>query len=150
VQLFRGLGSTLGTALLSGLLTAGIVTALGQPANLPFVKTLKKAPQAAAFFTNGVTADTVLNINMQKPLIKDTAIKGISQSQLSVPAKKAAITGFTNQQNAFSKDVIDAFATSLRRVFLVSGSLMAIGFVAVLFVREKPLRNTATHAIAGE
>lgn len=150
VQLFRGLGSTLGTALLSGLLTAGIVSALGQPANLPFVKTLKKAPQASAFFENGVTADTVLNINMQKPLIKEAATQGISQSHLSAPAKKAAITGFTKQQDAFSNDVIDAFATSLRRVFLVSGSLMAIGFIAVLFVREKPLRNTATHAIAGE
>jgi len=150
VQLFRGLGSTLGTALLSGLLTAGIVTALGQPAELPFIKTLKKAPQAAAFFENGVTADTVLNINMQKPLIKDTATKGISQSNLPEPAKKAAIAGFTSQQDAFSKDVINAFATSLRRVFFVSGSLMAIGFIAVLFIREKPLRNTATHAIAGE
>lgn len=150
VQLFRGLGSTLGTALLSGLLTAGIVGALGQPKDLPFVQTLQKAPQAAMFFENGVTTDTVLNINMQKQTIKDAAAQGIAASQLPAPAQKAAIGAFTKQQEAFSTDVIDAFASSLRRVFFVSASLMAIGFVAVSFIREKPLRTTATHAIVGE
>lgn len=150
VQLFRGLGSTLGTALLSGLLTAGIVAALGQPKNLPFIQTLKKAPQASVFFENGVTTDTVLNINMQHQTIKDAAAQGIAASQLPAPAKEAALHSFTKQQQAFSDDVIDAFAKSLHRVFIVSGSLMAIGFVAVLFLREKPLRTTATHAIAGE
>lgn len=150
VQLFRGLGSTMGTALLSGLLTAGIVTALGQPQDLPFIQTLKKAPQASAFFENGVTADTVLNINMQKQTIKDVATQGIGASNLPAPVKEATLDAFVKQQNAFSDDVIDAFASSLHRVFLVSGSLMSIGFIAVLFIREKPLRNTATHAVVGE
>lgn len=150
VQLFRGLGSTLGTALLSGLLTAGIISALGQPADLPFIQTLKKAPQAAAFFENGVTADTVLNINMQKQTIKDVATQGIGASDLPAPVQQATLDAFVKQQNAFSDDVIDAFAKSLRRVFIVSGSLMSLGFIAVLFIRERPLRTTATHAIAGE
>lgn len=150
VQLFRGLGSTLGTALLSGLLTAGIVGALGQPKDLPFIQTLQKAPQAAVFFESGVTTDTVLNINMQKQTIKDAATQGISASQLPAPAQKAAIGAFTKQQNAFSTDVINAFAASLRHVFFVSSGLMAIAFVAMLLLKEKPLRTTATHAIVGE
>lgn len=150
VQLFRGLGSTLGTALLSGLLTAGIVAALGQPKNLPFIQTLQKAPQASVFFENGVTADTVLNINMQQQMIKDVATQGISAAQLPAPVKEKALSTFTQQQKDFNNDVIDAFAKSLQRVFIVSGILMTIGFVATLFIREKPLRNTATHAIAGE
>jgi len=150
VQLFRGLGSTMGTALLSGLLTAGIITALGQPKDLPFIQTLKKAPQAAAFFENGVTADTVLNINMQKQTIKDVATQGIGASNLPAPVKEATLDSFVKQQNAFSDDVINAFATSLHRVFVVSGSLMSIGFIAVLFIREKPLRATAAPAIASE
>ncbi len=150
VQLFRGLGSTLGTALLSGLLTAGIVTALGQPKNLPFIQTLQKAPQASVFFENGVTADTVLNINMQQQMIKDVATEGIKGSKLPDPVKERALSTFTQQQKDFNKDVINAFAKSLQRVFIVSGVLMSIGFVATLFIREKPLRNTATHAIAGE
>lgn len=49
VQLFRGLGSTLGTALLSGLLTAGIIAALGQPKNLPFIQTLQKHRKRQCF-----------------------------------------------------------------------------------------------------
>jgi EmrB/QacA subfamily drug resistance transporter len=150
VQLFRGLGSTMGTALLSGLLTAGIVSALGQPKDLPFIQTLKKAPQASAFFENDVTADTVLNINMQKQTIKNVATQGIGASNLPAPAKEAALDAFVQQQNDFSDDVTDAFTTSLHRVFLVSGSLMAIGFIAVLFIREKPLRSSAAPAIASE
>lgn len=147
VQLFRGLGSTLGTALLSGLLTAGIVSSLGQPKDLPFIQTLQAAPQAAMFFERDVTTDTVLNINMQKSAIKDAAAQGIAASQLPEPAQQAALKSFTKQQDVFSDDVIDAFASSLRRVFFVSASLMAIGFCAVLFLKEKPLRNTATRAI---
>lgn len=150
VQLFRGLGSTIGTALLSGLLTAGIVSALGQPKNLPFIKTLEKAPQAAVFFENGVTADTVLNINMQQQTIKDYATKGIAEANLPAPVKQNAIDSFTKQQKKFSSDVTDAFASSLHRVFIVSGSLMALGFIAVLFIREKPLRTTAASAVARE
>lgn len=150
VQLFRGLGSTIGTALLSGLLTAGIISALGQPSNLPFIKTLEKAPQASMFFENGVTADTVLNINMQKQAIKSAATTGLAASQLPEPVKQKQVQAFTSQQNSFSDDVVHAFASSLGRVFLVSGSLMAIAFVAVLFVREKPLRSTSDHAIVGE
>lgn len=150
VQLFRGLGSTLGTALLSGLLTAGIVAALGQPKNLPFIQTLQKAPQASVFFENGVTADTVLNINMQQQMIKDVATQGINAAELPAPVKEKALSTFSQQQKDFNNDVIDAFAKSLQRVFIVSGILMTIGFVATLFIREKPLRNTATHAIAGE
>lgn len=150
VQLFRGLGSTIGTALLSGLLTAGIVSALGQPSNLPFIKTLEKAPQASMFFENGVTADTVLNINMQKQAIKSAATTGLAASQLPEAVKQKQVQTFTAQQNDFSDDVVHAFASSLGRVFLVSGSLMAIAFVAVLFVREKPLRSTSDHAIVGE
>lgn len=150
VQLFRGLGSTLGTALLSGLLTAGIVAALGQPKNLPFIQTLQKAPQASVFFENGITADTVLNINMQQQMIKDVATQGINAAELPAPVKEKALSTFSQQQKDFNNDVIDAFAKSLQRVFIVSGILMTIGFVATLFIREKPLRNTATHAIAGE
>lgn len=150
VQLFRGLGSTLGTALLSGLLTAGIIAAIGQPKDLPFIQTLQKAPQASVFFENGVTADTILNINMQQQMIKGVATEGIKASQLPAPVKESALNTFTKQQQDFNNTVIDAFAKSLHRVFIVSGVLMSIGFIATLFIREKPLRNTATHAIAGE
>ena len=150
VQLFRGLGSTIGTALLSGLLTAGIVSGLGQPANLPFIQSLQKAPQAQMFFENGVDADTVLNINMQKQAIRAAASLGLQQTPAPPAIKNAQFQAFIAEQDAFSNDVVEAFAQSLHRVFVVSGSLMAIAFCAVLFVREKPLRNTATHAAASE
>lgn len=148
VQLFRGLGSTLGTALLSGLLTTGIVNALGQPQDLPFIQTLRQSPQASAFFENDITADTVLNVNLQKDTIRNYAERGINASKLPAGAKRTALDSFTKEQDAFSKEVVDAFATSLHHVFIISGSLMTVGFIAMLFLRERPLRGGATHAIA--
>ncbi|QQR50876.1 MFS transporter [Candidatus Saccharibacteria bacterium] len=41
VQLFRGLGSTVGTAFMSGILTAGIISAVGHPDDLAYIQTLK-------------------------------------------------------------------------------------------------------------
>ena len=87
---------------------------------------------------------------MQQQTIKDYATKGIAEANLPAPVKQNAIDSFTKQQKKFSSDVTDAFASSLHRVFIVSGSLMALGFIAVLFIREKPLRTTAASAVARE
>ena len=150
VQLFRGLGSTLGTALLSGLLTTGLIAALGQPTNIPYIQTLQKSSQTKEFFENGVDANAVLNINMRKTAILQGAEKGIDSTPISEPAKEALTEKFISEQNNFSKNVILAFTKSLHRVFVISASIMFIAFIIVLFIREKPLRTTPTHAIEGE
>ena len=150
VQLFRGLGSTLGTALLSGLLTTGLIAALGQPTNIPYIQTLQKSSQTKEFFENGIDANAILNINMRKTAILQGAEKGIDSTPISEPAKEALTKKFISEQNNFSKNVILAFTKSLHRVFAISASIMFIAFIIVLFIREKPLRNTPTHAIEGE
>lgn len=144
VQLFRGLGSTVGTALLSGILTVGVLSAMGNPNDIPYIQSLKQSPAAAAFFSNSadIDADTLLRINAQQQTIRDAALK--SFSAIPVPQVKAVATQqFTKQQDSFSKNVVDAFTSSLHRIFMISSALMVLAIAVVSFIKEKPLRSGA-------
>lgn len=140
VQLFRGLGSTVGVAILSGLLTSGIVAAMGNPSAIPYIQTLKSSPASSEMLSGDITADTLLQVNAQKEAIKSGAAQGFSH----IPApqmRAAAEKKFTDQQTAFSDEIIRAFTTSLHRIFMVSSALMALGICVLSFVKEKPLRG---------
>ncbi len=139
VQLFRGLGSTIGTAIFSGVLTAGILSSIGDPNNIPYIQTLKSSPVAAQLTQGSLDADALLRINMAKTDIKNGAEKAFAT--LPAPAAKTASDKFETQQNAFSKDVVDAFTQTLHKVFMISSVLMVFGVAAATFVEEKKLRG---------
>lgn len=167
-QLFRGLGSTVGTAILSGLLTAGITSHFTGLQNDPYVEQVKQSPMASKVLTDGkVDSNAALALNQGKDKIRDSATEQISkQVEKAVAAKvphnlpseqqsvvnakaeaqvkqisKQETAKFEKQQDAFSTKLIDAFTKSLQRIFYVSFSLMLIGFVGTLFIREKKLRD---------
>ena len=147
VQLFRGLGSTVGTAIFSGILTTGILTAIGDPNNIPYIQMLKASPAASQMFSGDLDADALLRINMAQDQINEGADKGFSQ--LPAPVAKVAKEKFESQQKEFSGKVVDAFTKSLHNIFMIGSALMVLAFVVVLFVEEKKLRDT--HAMpAGE
>lgn len=140
VQLFRGLGSTIGTAILSGMLTTGILTAVGNPDDIPYIQTLKQSPASSQMLSGDIDADTLLQVNMQK----DTIAAGANEAFAKIPApaaKSAAEKNFNEQQKDFGDDIVDAFTSSLHRIFMVSSALMAMALVVVLFLKEKPLRS---------
>lgn len=142
VQLTRGLGSTVGTAVLSGVLTAGIIGSLGNPQDIPYIQQLKKSPEASKMFSGGeISADTLLAINTQKDAIRNGAAQAINASQAPAPAKQAQVKVITDMQDAYSKDVVNAFTNALHTIFTVSAGLMTVALALVLFVKEKPLRG---------
>lgn len=144
VQLFRGLGSTVGTAIFSGILTAGILTAIGDPNSIPYIQTLKASPAASQMFTGEIDADTLLRINMAESQIND----GVAEAFAGLPAPVAAAAKekLATQQEEFSTQVVDAFTVSLHNIFMIGSALMVLAFVTVLFIEEKKLRDT--HHIA--
>lgn len=144
VQLFRGLGSTVGTAIFSGILTAGILTAIGDPNSIPYIQTLKASPAASQMFTGEIDADTLLRINMAESQIND----GVAEAFAGLPAPVAAAAKekLATQQEEFSTQVVDAFTASLHNIFMIGSVLMVLAFVTVLFIEEKKLRDT--HHIA--
>lgn len=142
VQLSRGLGSTVGTALLSGLLTVGIVSSMGNPNDIPYIQKLKQSPQASRMFSGEeITADTLLAVNSQKDVILDGATRGITVAPIPAEAKVVQIKSFMAVQDEYATNVVQAFSESLHNIFIIAGCLMAVALVLVLFVRERPLRG---------
>lgn len=142
VQLFRGLGSTIGTAALTGILTMGIIGAIGEPRDIPYIQSLSRFEQGKQTLKEGdITADTLLRVNSQGDMIRESAESTIMASNMPAPAKTRQLEQFNVQQADFSRTVIDAFAVSLHYIFIVSSVLMVAGLALVGFIREKPLRG---------
>lgn len=142
VQLMRGLGSTIGTAVMSGILTAGIIATIGNPDSIPYIQTLKKAPQSSAIFgTNEINSDTLLAINSQRSTILSGATAALQSAPLPPATKQAQLSAFTSQQDQYSKDVVNAFSDSLHQIFILAGSLMVVGLILITFVKERELKS---------
>lgn len=142
VQLMRGLGSTVGTAVMSGILTAGIIATIGNPDSIPYLQTLKKSPEASAIFgTSQINSDTLLAINTQKTTILNGATTAVQSAPIPVAAKQAQLSAFAFQQDQYSKDVVNAFSDSLHQIFLLAGSLMVAGLMLIIFVKERELKS---------
>lgn len=140
-QLFRGLGSTIGTAVLSGILTAGVTSSIGNIQHDAYIQTLKQTPAAAQMLPDPIDANAILQLNAQRGTIADQANAAIDKAPLPVPAKQAAKRQFAKNQETFKTNVINAFTKSLHRVFFVSAALMALALVAVSFLKERELRG---------
>ncbi|QHU92456.1 DHA2 family efflux MFS transporter permease subunit [Candidatus Saccharibacteria bacterium oral taxon 488] len=135
VQLFRGLGSTIGAAVLSGVLTAGILAHVGDPHQLPYIQSLQRSPAAQQMLSGELNADVLLRLNAQKETIAKAA------ARLPAPAQAQAKQQFSRQQDEFTKVILHAFTDGLHQVFLISSGLMVVAMIAVMPVREKRLRG---------
>lgn len=139
VQLFRGLGSTIGAAVLSGILTAGILAHVGDPHQLPYIQSLQRSPAAQQMLSGELNADVLLRLNAQKETIAKAAAQGLKR--LPAPAQAQAKQQFNQQQDEFTKVILHAFTDGLHQVFLISSGLMVVAMIAVMPVREKRLRG---------
>ncbi|MDN5275424.1 MAG: putative Drug resistance transporter, EmrB/QacA subfamily [Candidatus Saccharibacteria bacterium] len=138
-QLFRSLGSTIGTAVFGAMLTAGIVAQIGTIQQSAYLTSLKANP-AAAQIGDLNDANTLLNLNMPtvKAEVTSAAEAQFAKNPSAEPALKQA---FSEQQTDFSNRVTHAFSDSLRQIFYVAAGLMAAATVAVFAVKERPLRS---------
>jgi EmrB/QacA subfamily drug resistance transporter len=143
VQLARSLGSTVGAALLGGILTAGVASNLGNLNEKPFIQTLKQQPAAQQMLGDNINADTALQLNNHdaKTRLQDGIQQGIESSPLPSDTKKQALAQILGQQTAFSNDVKQAFAKAIQTVFLwASGTTLVALFIA-FFLKELPPRK---------
>ena len=139
VQLFRGLGSTIGAAVFSGVLTASILAHVGDPHQLPYIQSLQRSPAAQQMLSGELNADVLLRLNAQKETIARAAAQGFER--LPAPAQAQAKQQFSQQQEEFTNVILHAFADGLHQVFLISAGLMVVAMIAVMPVREKRLRG---------
>ncbi|MEO5691337.1 MAG: MDR family MFS transporter [Candidatus Saccharimonadales bacterium] len=139
-QLFRGLGSTVGTAVLGTMLISGVTSQLGVIKQDPYIELLRQQPTAQPMLQE-ITTDTVLNLNTSDA--KNQINEGVTSGLVSLPeqARQQVQANFTQKQTTFTDRVVTSFSDSLRYVFITSGILLASATALVLFVKEKPLRG---------
>lgn len=149
-QLFRSLGSTVGTAIFGAILTAGIASHLGDMKNDPYIQTLKQSPAASQMLEDTSDTDTLLNLNM--PDTKNKITDGFSEgiSQLPQPVQQQAEEKFEKDQAGYASKVTHAFSDSLRGIFLTSTALMIAAAVLVFAIKERKLASASPEQTPGE
>lgn len=142
VQLFRGLGSTVGIALFGALLTAGITANLTDVEKDDYLATLRQSPQATQI-GNLDDSNTLLTLNTPdvKQKITDGFNEGFAASQLPAAVQAQAAEKFKENQDAYSSKITHAFSESLSRIFITSAVLMAVASALVFFLRERELSH---------
>lgn len=140
VQLFRGLGSTIGIALFGALLTSGITANLTDVKNDDYLATLQHSPAAKQI---GDTSDSNTLLTLNTPDVKQRISDGFAEGtkDLPAPARQAATTSFEHDQAAYSNKITHAFSDSLQRIFLTSSVLMATAAVLVFVLKERHLSH---------
>ncbi|HYG83299.1 MAG TPA: MDR family MFS transporter [Verrucomicrobiae bacterium] len=141
-QLFRSLGSTLGTAILGAMLTTGVAAQLGEIKNDAYIQTLRQNPQSAQMVEK-VDANTLLALNTaeSRERIIIGVEQGLAQAQLPDAQKGIMKQQFVQQQTAFGDKVTGAFAETLRGIFFASAALMAAAIPLAFFVKQRPMRH---------
>ncbi len=142
VQLFRGLGSTIGIALFGALLTTGITSNLTDISNDNYIEALQMSPEAKQIGRLD-DSNTLLTLNTPdvKAKITEGFEQGIHSSQIPPQVQTGVINTFKESQASYSSKITHAFSDSLRRIFLTSSILMAIAAVLVFMLKERHLSH---------
>ena len=100
-----------------------------------------------AVFTNALTSNIQSNMPAAlKPYIPVSQLTNLGQTQGGSGDLKAAFAQFGPQGAALYQQLLTAikvsFASSISEVFLMGAGMMALAFVATLFLKEIPLRKS--------
>ena len=149
VQLFRGLGSTVGIAIFGAMLTAGLTTNLAGVGNDQYVQSLQKSPVTQKIGDLQDT-NTLVTLNTIDVKQKVTDASNAATKELPAPTREAAREEFKSSQDEFSNKVTHAFSASLRGIFLISAVMMALAAVLVFTLKERDLKQAKPNATPSE
>jgi MFS family permease len=149
IQLFRGLGSTIGIALFGALLTSGLTSQLSDMRGDPYLASLSTSP-AVQRIGDVYDPNTMLTLNA--PDIKHKISDGFTKSVAGLPesARSQATMTFESNQQAYSSKITHAFSKSLVKIFATSGVMMALAVVLVMFIKERELKAAKPDETPGE
>ena len=142
-QLFRSLGSTVGTAVFGAMLTAGIIASLGDTSHDAYLASLRQSPEVSKIGKlDDVNTLLTLNTPDVKHKITDAAEKQFTQIQPQ-QAQDAVRAKFLDNQKTFSNSITHAFSDSLQRIFITSSVLLLIVAVLVFLIKERTLAKAS-------
>lgn len=131
-QLFRSIGSTVGTAVLGGLLNSQLSDRLSNVSSSEFVQGMQQLSPQAQF-------DKV-DANALQSLLSSAGQDQVRGMIAQAPAESQArlISGF----NDFIETLKVAFSSSIGSLFIASTAIVLLALVAVLFLPEIELRRS--------
>lgn len=152
VQLFRGLGSTVGIAVFGALLTSGLTTHLAGIDSSPLVSQLRQNSAIERNFGSLDDVNTILTLNMPEPkrFIKEQVMQAIERTPVDETVKQQRRDEFSRAIDKFSQTVTEAFSESLQNIFSISALLMAPAIVLVFMLRERELKSASPEVTPGE
>ena len=128
-QLFRNMGGTIGTAVMSGVLNNALARNLSDVGSTPFAKLAVKAGHSFGAF-NSTTVQGLLSKPGQASLHAGVA---------KLPAAYQPM--FTAALTDFMEKIRTGFAASIAHVFWVGALIMGGALVVTFFLEEIPLRR---------
>lgn len=149
VQLFRGLGSTVGIAIMGAILTASITAGLSGIEKSAYVQNIANSPAAQQI---GDLSDPNTAVSLNMPDVKHQITDGFSEqvAELPEPVQQQALEEFASEQQEFTNTVVDAFSDSLGHIFIISGVLMTGAAVLVFMLKERKLAKASPETTPGE
>lgn len=148
-QLFRSIGTTVGTAVFGAMLTAGILTQVPAMQQTAYIQKIAQNENVQRI---GKLDDPNTLLTLNTPSIKNK-INGLAQSQfdkLPEPVRQKAEQVFSDSQNEFANKVTHAFADSLHRIFLTGSLMMLAATVLIFTLKERTLRSANPEYTPGE
>ncbi len=130
VQLARNVGGTVGTAILGGVMNGQITKHLSGISSDPFVVAMRSVDPTSPIAN--VDKDSIQSL--LNPTVQESILKSLAQA----PGADQMIAAF----NMFINTLKVTFTESVVQVFVVATVLMAIAWVVILFLPEKPLKHT--------
>jgi EmrB/QacA subfamily drug resistance transporter len=148
-QLFRSLGSTIGTAVFGAMLTAGILTQVPAMRDTAYIKSLANSSQVSQI---GALDDPNTLLTLNTPSVKQKISDGAATSINALPeaAQASARMAFANNQAEFASKVAHAFSDSLQRIFITAAVMIGIATALVFTVKERKLHSASPQATPGE
>lgn len=131
MQLFRSIGSTVGLAIMGGLLNNILTQKLAGAENDPFVKMAKQTGQGDAFNN--------IDVNSVQGILGQQGQKAIHESLTHLPPQVQSMA--TEAFHNFTNMLQNALSSSITHIFVIASATMAVSFVLSFFIKEIPLRH---------
>ena len=149
VQLFRGLGSTVGIAVFGALLTSGLTAHLTNIQDDAYLKSLSSSSEVKKI---GDLSDSNTLLTLNSPDVKTKIKNGFTSATANLPAplKEQATETFNKNQSEYAKKITHAFSDSLRQLFIISAVTMGLASVFVFTLKERELKHALPTATPGE
>lgn len=131
MQLFRSIGSTVGLAIMGGVLNSLLTQKLAGIENEPFVKMAQANGQGEQFSN--------IDVNSVQGILSEQGQHGILATlhQLPTQTQHSAIEAFQH----LTATLQSALSSSITMIFVVAAATMAISFMLSFFIKEIPLKH---------